>query len=94
MRQRRLQPFIDDTLVRGVLVDDDEAVARLRHDVSFVHLRTRRSERVIEGVATRRSKRIRFKPEVGAQRRRGACRRCADVKRSLRAVCEADTARP
>ncbi len=32
----------------GVLIDDDEAVARLRHDIGFVDLRPRRAERMIE----------------------------------------------
>ena len=41
----KLQPLIDDALVRGVLVDDDDAVARLRDDVILVQLRPRRAKR-------------------------------------------------
>ena len=36
--------------MRGVLIDDDETVARLRHDVGVVHLRARGAERVFERV--------------------------------------------
>ena len=34
--------------MRGVLVDDDQAVARLRHDVGLVHLRARGAERPLD----------------------------------------------
>ncbi len=40
--QRRLHALVDDALMRGVLVDDHDAVARLRHDVRLVQLRARR----------------------------------------------------
>ena len=46
--ERRLHALIDDALVRRVLVDDDQAVARLRHDVSLVHLRARGAERALD----------------------------------------------
>ena len=36
--------------MRGVLIDDDDAVARLRHDVGLVHLRARRAERAVEQI--------------------------------------------
>ena len=36
--------------MRGVLVDDDEAVAGLRHDIGLVHLRARGAERPVEQV--------------------------------------------
>ena len=45
IRQHLLQALVDEAFVRGVLVDDDEAVARLRHDVVLVHLRTRSPQR-------------------------------------------------
>ena len=38
---RSFQFLIDDALVSGVLIDDDETVARLRHDIGVVHLRAR-----------------------------------------------------
>ena len=34
--------------MRGVLVDDDNAIARLRHDIGLVHLRAGSPERLIE----------------------------------------------
>ncbi len=34
--------------MRGVLIDDDDAVARLRHDIGFVHLRAGSAERPVE----------------------------------------------
>src|SRR5262249_5853552 len=37
--QGRLQALVDEPFVGSVLVDDDDAVARLRHDVGLVHLR-------------------------------------------------------
>ena len=37
--------LVDEALMRRVLVDDDEAVARLRDDVGFVQLRARGAER-------------------------------------------------
>ena len=47
---RGLEPLIDDAFMRGVLIDDDEPVARLRHDIGFVDLRPRRAERMIEKI--------------------------------------------
>ena len=41
----RLQALVDDPLVRGVLVDDDEAVVGLRHDVVGMELRASGAER-------------------------------------------------
>ena len=38
---RRFEFFIDDTFVGGMLIDDDQTVARLRHDIGFVNLRAR-----------------------------------------------------
>ncbi len=40
-----LQPLIDEALMSRVLVDDDDAVLRLRDDVGAVNLRARRAER-------------------------------------------------
>ena len=48
--ERGLHALVDQPLVRGVLVDDDEAVAGLRHDVGVVHLRARGAERPVEQV--------------------------------------------
>ena len=41
----KLEPLVDDALMRGVLVDDDDAVSRLRYDVILVQLRPRRAKR-------------------------------------------------
>ena len=48
--QRGLHALIDDALVRGVLIDDHDAVARLRHDVSLVQLRARSAERAVDEI--------------------------------------------
>ena len=40
--------------MRGVLVDDHHARARLRHDVGLVQLRPRRPQRAVEEVRRRR----------------------------------------
>ena len=47
-----LQALIDEPLVGRVLVDDDEAVLGLRHDIGLVQLGARRSQRI--GVTVRR----------------------------------------
>ena len=41
----KLEPLIDDALMRRVLVDDDDAVSGLGDDVVLVHLRPRRAKR-------------------------------------------------
>ena len=63
--------------MRGMLVDDDEAVARLRHDVVLVDLRPRGAERMLDllGIGRR----------FDARRRRRS-----DVERRLRRVGEAE----
>ena len=71
--ERGLHALVDQPLVRGVLVDDHEAVARLRHDVGLVHLRARGAERPVEQVGARLR---RLDARVG--------RRRADVERRLR----------
>jgi hypothetical protein len=43
-----LQPLVDEALVRGMLIDDDDAIAGLGHDVGVVQLGPRRAERGIE----------------------------------------------
>ena len=43
--------LVDDAFMSGVLIDDNEAVAGLRHDVGLVHLRACGSERMIQRVA-------------------------------------------
>ena len=47
---RGFEFFVDDAFMGGVLIDNDEAVAGLRHDVSLMHLRARGPERVIERI--------------------------------------------
>ena len=45
-RQLRLEPLIDEALMRRVLVDQHQRVAVLRHDEVLEHLRPRRAERI------------------------------------------------
>ena len=45
--------LVDDALMRGVLVHDNEAVAGLRDDIGFVNLRPRRAERPVEQIGRR-----------------------------------------
>ena len=47
VRQHRLQPLVDEALVRRVLVDDDDAVARLGDDIVLVQLRAGGAERPV-----------------------------------------------
>ena len=75
--QRRLHALVDDALMRGVLVDDHDAVARLRHDVGLVQLRARRAERAVDQVWRGFGR----DPRVG--------RRRAGVERRLRGFGEA-----
>ena len=49
-RALALQALVDEALVGGVLVDDDDAVLRLRDDVGAVDLRPRRAERGVGGL--------------------------------------------
>ena len=44
-----LQALVDEALMRGMLVDDDDAVGRLRDDIGLVQLRARRAERCVFG---------------------------------------------
>ena len=46
----RFHAFVNQTLVRGVLVDDDKPIARLRDDVGVVHLGPGGAERPVEQV--------------------------------------------
>src|SRR6516165_5186655 len=48
---RFLQSFIDDAFMRGVLVNDHQAILSLRHDVSVMNLGACRSERMIDNRA-------------------------------------------
>src|SRR5437899_1172002 len=48
--QRGLQALVDEPLMGGVLIDDDEAVAGLRHDVGLVYLGASGAERLIETI--------------------------------------------
>ena len=53
--RRGLEPLVDDALVRGMHVDEHEAVAVLRQDVDAVQLREREAERMrVVGGGTRR----------------------------------------
>ena len=79
--QRRLQPLVDEALVRGVLVDDDDAVAGLRDDIGLVHLRARGAERPVEQVGRRLGD---LDARVG--------RRAADIEGRLRRFGKADGA--
>ena len=45
VRPRRLQGFIHKTLMRRMLIDDDESIAGLRDDIVVVDLRPRGAER-------------------------------------------------
>ena len=45
--EHRLHALVDEALVRRVLVDDDDRVARLRDDVGLVQLRARGAERAV-----------------------------------------------
>src|SRR5215467_16147148 len=51
---RFLQSLIDDAFMRGMLVDDYQAVLRLRNDISVMNLGARRSERMIKQRAVAR----------------------------------------
>ena len=64
-----LQPLVDQALVRGVLVDDDEAVLGLRDDVGLVDLRPRRAERRAIAVA------------ASGSARRASAEGCDDARR-------------
>ncbi len=44
--ERPLQPLIDEALMRGVLIDDDQRVLGLGDDEGVVDLRARRAERI------------------------------------------------
>ena len=58
--------------MRGVLVDDDDGVSRLRHDVGLVQLRARRAERAVEqrlGRGIGAGARIRARGREGLERR-------------------------
>ena len=77
--ERRLQPLIDDALMRGVLVDDDQAVAGLRHDIGLVHLRARGAERAVDQVGRRLEA---LDARIG--------RRRADVEGGLRGLGQAE----
>src|SRR5579883_1483901 len=55
LRKRGFQLLVNDALVRGVLVDNDQAVARLRHDVSLMQLRACGAERMIKEIGRRAS---------------------------------------
>ncbi len=82
--ERRLHAFIDEALVRRVLIDDDEAVARLRHDIGLVHLRARRAERPVEQPRARVRRVRRARIGRGAPTSKAAC--AASAKPARRAT--------
>ena len=88
-RDRGLELLVDDALVRGVLVDDDEAVAGLRHDIGLVHLRARRAERMIEQFVGRRGFGERLRADLAQ-----IGRRAADVESGLRRLGKAAAQSP
>jgi len=47
--ERGLEPLEDQPFMRGMLIDNHQAVTRLRHDVVLVDLRSRRAKRVLDG---------------------------------------------
>ncbi len=74
--------------MRGMLIDDDQAVARLRHDVIVVHLRPRRAERMIEriGAQARMSRHARSSA-AGADIEHGL-RRFGKAERGIAVGCK------
>jgi hypothetical protein len=44
------QPFIDQPFMRGMLIDDDDALRRLGDDVVFMHLRAGRPQWAVGGI--------------------------------------------
>ena len=80
--ERRLHALVDEPLMRGVLVDDDQAVARLRHDVGLVHLRARGAERPVEQVGRGLDDCRRAQSADGAPTSKAACAASAKPARS------------
>ena len=72
--ERGLHALVDEALVRGVLVDDDEAVARLRHDVGLVQLRARGAERPVEQIGRGLGRPRRARRPTARRRRRPPAR--------------------
>ena len=62
---RRLHSLIDDALMRGMLIDDDEPVAGLRHDIGLVDLRARSTQRPPDLLGRRLKT---FNPRIGRRR--------------------------
>ena len=48
--QRRLHALVDEALMSGVLIHDDDAVAGLRHDIGLVKLGAGRAKRAVDKV--------------------------------------------
>src|SRR5580658_391577 len=77
--------------MRGMLIDDDETISRLRTDVSLMHLRARRPERVIEaigqtGCGLRGQMRIEASAEISLRR--------TNLERGLRGFGKTGAPRP
>ena len=68
-RSFALQPLVDEALMRGMLIDDDETVARLRDDVILMELGARRAER--KGFRIGRAGRFGRLRRDGSRRARG-----------------------
>ena len=84
--QRRLEFLVDDALMGGVLIDDDEPVARLRNDIGLVHLRAGGAERM--PIASAAAKNSRRRADFEARLRRQ--RRSAHIERRLSRLGKAD----
>ena len=80
---RRLHALVDDALMRGVLVDDDQPVAGLRHDIGLVHLRARGAERALDQFGRRLEA---FDARIGG--------RLADVEGGLRGFGKTERGAP
>ncbi len=80
-RRSPLQPLIDEALMGGVLIDEDERILRLGDDEGVVHLGTRSAERIGGLIALIRAR-------MGDSARRGDRR-----KRRLGPLGEAEGAR-
>ena len=88
-----LEPLIDDALMRGVLIDDNKPIARLRDDVSVVNLCSRGAERMIELIRVRFCEPSSLREAVG-QIAAHVCNRTASVESGLCRLGKAAIAPP
>src|ERR1700746_574478 len=92
LADRLLQSLINDPFMRGVLIDDYQAVLGLRYDISVMNLGARRSERMIEQRAVARLL-FRARNDAAGKIAAQVCGRGADGKSRLRWCGEAATKR-